>query len=129
MSQDAKCLFPRALWRWSRSPTTLPVLALVLPHTCLKSSCERPFPYRSKQRGEWMSTRVRSGASPGESWPAIPLKKWRKMYICLSFDFFSLLHSQAAQSSQISSPSEQSFLMDVPTAFSRQLLPRIPVYQ
>lgn len=35
-----------------------------------------------------------------------PSKKWRKMYICLSFDFFSLLHAQAAQSSQIS-PSEQ----------------------
>lgn len=50
------------------------------------------------------------------------------MYICLSFDFFSLLHAQAAQSSQIS-PSEQSFLMDVPTAFSMQLLPRIPVHQ
>lgn len=64
-----------------------------------------------------------------ESCPVIPLKRWRKMYICLSFDFFSLLHAQAAQSSQISSPSEQSFLMDVPTAFSRQLLPRIPVYQ
>lgn len=60
--------------------------------------------------------------------PCDTSRKLRKMYICFSFYFFSLLHTQPAQSSQVSFPSEQQRVhRDVHTTFRTQLLPCIPV--